>query len=326
MIVNFCKEDNMHLKPLGGTGLSVAPLAFGGNVFGWTADEAASFALLDAFTDSGLNLIDTADVYSAWVPGNRGGESERIIGNWLKKSGKRDRVVLATKVGMEMGDGSKGLGREHIVKSVEDSLKRLQTDVIDLYMSHLDDAATPLEESLAAYDLLIGQGKVRAIGASNHGAARLKEALDTSRKMNLPSYSVLEPEYNIYDRPGFEDGLEAVALGEGLGVISYYSLASGFLTGKYRTREDLGKSVRGGMIGERYLNERGLRILAALDEVAAAHGTTPAVIALAWLMQRQAVTAAIASATSVPQLSELVKATMLVLGQEDVRRLDEASA
>lgn len=246
----------MQKRSLGHSGLSVAPLAFGGNVFGWTVDEKTSFDLLDAFVDSGLNLVDTADVYSAWVPGNKGGESETIIGNWLKKSGKRDKIVLTTKVGMDMGDGSKGLAKEHIFQSVEDSLKRLQTDVIDLYQSHLDDAGTPLEETLSAYDTLVRQGKIRAVGASNYTASRLKEALDISRELNLPSYVSLEPEYNLYDRAGFEAELEALVLAEGIGVISYYSLASGFLTGKYRNEDDLSKSVRGTMIGQRYLNER----------------------------------------------------------------------
>ena len=316
----------MQKRPLGKSGLFVAPLAFGGNVFGWTVDEKTSFDLLDAFVDSGLNLVDTADVYSAWVPENKGGESETIIGNWFKKSGQRDKIVLTTKVGMEMGDGSKGLRKEHILKSVEDSLKRLQTDVIDLYQSHQDDSGTPLDETLAAYDTLIKQGKIRAVGASNYSAARLKEALEISRAHNLPSYVSLEPEYNLYDRAGFESELETLVLEEGIGVISYYSLASGFLTGKYRTQDDLNKSVRGPMIGQRYLNERGLKILAALDEVAAAHNTTPGVISLAWLIQRKSVTAPIASATSVGQLSELVKATTLELSQDDVGKLDRASA
>lgn len=316
----------MQKRPLGKSGLSVAPLAFGGNVFGWTIDEKTSFELLDAFVDSGLNLIDTADMYSTWVPGNKGGESEAIIGKWLKKSGRRDAVVLATKVGMEMGDGSKGLKKNHIFKSVEDSLKRLQTDVIDLYQSHEDDADTPLEETLSAYDTLIKQGKVRAIGASNYKAGRLQEALDLSRTHNLPSYISLQPEYNLYDRADFEAELEPLVLKESIGVISYYSLASGFLSGKYRKEADLAKSVRGRMIGKRYLNERGLNILAALDAISAAHNTTPAVVSLAWLIQRKSVTAPIASATSRQQLAELVKATTLPLSAEDLQRLDAASA
>lgn len=311
---------------LGKSDLSVAPLAFGGNVFGWTVDEKTSFTLLDAFVGSGLNLIDTANMYSTWVPGNQGGESETIIGNWLKLSGKRDQVLLTTKVGMEMGDGSKGLKKEYIIKSVEGSLKRLQTDVIDLYQSHVDDTNTPLEETLSAYDTLIKQGKIRAIGASNYSASRLKEALDISQAHGLPSYVSLEPEYNLYDRTGFETELEALVLEKKIGVISYYSLASGFLTGKYRTEADLHQSVRGSAIGSRYLNRRGLNILNTLDEIAIAHNTVPAVVSLAWLIQRKSVTAPIASATSVPQLLELIKATTLQLSQEDVEKLDKASA
>lgn len=311
---------------LGKSDLSVAPLAFGGNVFGWTVDEKTSFTLLDAFVGSGLNLIDTANMYSTWVPGNQGGESETIIGNWLKLSGKRDQVLLTTKVGMEMGDGSKGLKKEYIIKSVEGSLKRLQTDVIDLYQSHVDDTNTPLEETLSAYDTLIKQGKIRAIGASNYSASRLKEALDISQAHGLPSYVSLEPEYNLYDRTGFETELEALVLEKEIGVISYYSLASGFLTGKYRTEADLHQSVRGSAIGSRYLNRRGLNILNTLDEIAIAHNTVPAVVSLAWLIQRKSVTAPIASATSVPQLLELIKATTLQLSQEDVEKLDKASA
>lgn len=311
---------------LGKSDLSVAPLAFGGNVFGWTVDEKTSFTLLDAFVGSGLNLIDTANMYSTWVPGNQGGESETIIGNWLKLSGKRDQVLLTTKVGMEMGDGSKGLKKEYIIKSVEGSLKRLQTDVIDLYQSHVDDTNTPLEETLSAYDTLIKQGKIRAIGASNYSASRLKKALDISQAHGLPSYISLEPEYNLYDRTGFETELEALVLEKKIGVISYYSLASGFLTGKYRTEADLHQSVRGSAIGSRYLNRRGLNILNTLDEIAIAHNTVPAVVSLAWLIQRKSVTAPIASATSVPQLLELIKATTLQLSQEDVEKLDKASA
>lgn len=316
----------MQHRTLGNSGISVAPLAFGGNVFGWTIDQKTSFELLDAFVDHGFNLVDTANMYSAWVPGNQGGESEAIIGNWLKTSGKRDKIVLATKVGMPMGDGSKGLKKDYILKSVEDSLKRLQTDVIDLYQSHQDDTDTPIEETLAAYDTLIKQGKVRAIGASNYEAKRLKEALDISRKNNLPTYISLQPEYNLYDRARFEQALEPLVLEENMGVISYYSLASGFLTGKYRSETDLGKSARGGGIGERYLNERGTKILGALDSVAAAHGSTPAAVALAWLIQRKSVTAPIVSATSTKQLSEIVLAAQLKLTTADVETLDTASA
>jgi aryl-alcohol dehydrogenase-like predicted oxidoreductase len=316
----------MNKKPLGKSGLSVAPLALGGNVFGWTIDEKKSFEVLDAFVDAGFDLIDTANVYSVWKPGNEGGESEAIIGKWLKHSGKREKVLVATKVGMKMGDGSEGLSRENILRSVEDSLRRLQIDHIDLYQSHKDDAGTPLEETLAAYDTLIKQGKVRAIGASNYDAPRLREALAVSAEKGLPAYISLQPEYNLYDRQGFEAELEPLCLEAGLGVIGYYSLASGFLSGKYRSEADLGKSARGKGIGKKYFNERGMRILAALDEVAATSGTTPAVVALAWLMQRPSVTAPIASATSVEQLGELVQAAKLELPPDDVTKLDRASA
>jgi aryl-alcohol dehydrogenase-like predicted oxidoreductase len=316
----------MTKKALGESGISVAPLALGGNVFGWTIDEQASFKVLDAFVDSGFNLIDTANTYSAWVPGNKGGESETIIGNWLKSSGKRDQIVLATKVGMQMGDGTKGLKREYILQSLDASLKRLQTDHVDLYQSHQDDATTQLEETLSAYDTLIKSGKVRAIGASNYDGARLAESLKVSAENHLPAYVCLQPEYNLYDRKGYEEALEPLCLEKGLGVISYFSLASGFLTGKYRSQADLGQSVRGESIGKKYLNERGKKILAALDEVAKAHQTTPAVIALAWLIQRKSVTAPIASATSVKQLSELVKSAEIRLSAEQVNRLEAASA
>ncbi len=319
-------ETTVRKRPLGRSGLSIAPLAFGGNVFGWTIDEATSFQVLDAFVDFGLDLIDTANMYSAWVPGNQGGESETIIGNWIKATGKRDEVVLATKVGMKMGDGSQGLKKAYILRSLEDSLKRLQTDYVDLYQSHQDDLETPLEETLSAYDELIQSGKVRAIGASNYTAPRLVEALKISSEKSLPAYISLQPEYNLYDRKGFEESLEPLCLEHGLGVINYYSLASGFLTGKYRSERDLGKSPRGAGIGQKYLNERGDRILAALDEVSATHKTTPAVIALAWLIQRKSVTAPIASATSVEQLAELVKGAELTLTESETEKLDQASA
>lgn len=315
----------MSKRTLGKSAIEVAPLALGGNVFGWTVDRKTSFEVLDAFVDFGFDLVDTANMYSTWVPGNQGGESETIIGQWLKATGKRDKVVLATKVGMEMGDGGKGLRKDAIFKAVEDSLTRLQTDRIDLYQSHLDDPETPLEETISAYDILIRQGKVRAIGASNHSAARLKEALATSAARNLPAYISLQPEYNLYDRAGYEGSLEQLCLDEGLGVISYFSLASGFLTGKYRSEADRGKSARGHGIGK-YLNERGFRILAALDEIAAEQSTVPAVIALAWLIQRPSVTAPIVSATSVTQLSELVKAARLTLSAQDIAKLDLANA
>ncbi len=315
----------MTKRKLGSSGIEAAPLALGGNVFGWTVDEPTAFTLLDAFVDSGLNLIDTADTYSRWVTGNKGGESEIIIGKWLKKSGKRNKVVIATKVGSEMGPAKKGLSGAYILRAAEDSLKRLQTDVIDLYQSHKDDPATPLEETLEAYARLIQEGKVRAIGASNYGAERLSEALDVSRRQKLPAYQSLQPRYNLYDREEFEQTLEPLCLEKKLGVITYYSLASGFLTGKYRYENDLSKSIRGQ--GARiYFTDRGFRILDALDEVARRHRAAPASVALAWLMARPAVTAPIASATSLSQLKELVAATRLDLGQESLDLLTKASA
>lgn len=316
----------MHKRTLGKEGPAVAPIAFGGNVFGWTIDQTTSFQILDAFVDQGFNLVDTAEVYSSWVPGNQGGESEAIIGHWLAQGGKRERVVIATKVGLEMPDGRRGLSKANIVKAVEGSLQRLQTDYIDLYQSHEDDPNTPLEETLEAYATLIQQGKVRAIGASNYSAARLREALTVSKDKGLPAYISLQPEYNLYDRGGFEAELAPLAQQESLGVISYYSLASGFLSGKYRSKEDLGKSARGEMIGQRYLNERGLRILAALDQVAEACQTTPAAISLAWLLHRPGLTAPIVSATSVAQLTEILKAAQIKLSPEKIQQLDKASA
>ncbi len=315
----------MEQRQLGRSGLTVAPLCFGGNVFGWTADEATSFRLLDAFLDAGFNFIDTADVYSAWAPGNKGGESETIIGNWLKSRGTRDRVVIATKVGSEMGPGKKGLSAAYIRKAVEDTLRRLQTDRIDLYQSHWDDPDTPFEETLGAYQRLIQEGKVRAIGASNLTAARLREALDVAAKAGLPRYETLQPEYNLYDRSGYEAELEGVCRENGLGVISYYSLAAGFLTGKYRSAEDAGKSARGGGVVSKYLNDRGRAILAALDEVAAQHRGTPAQVALAWLIARPGLTAPIASASKVEQMGDLVAAAQLTLDGTSIERLNAAS-
>lgn len=315
----------MQKRKLGNSGLEVAPLAFGGNVFGWTADEATSFGLLDAFVAAGCNLIDTADVYSKWVPGNKGGESETIIGNWLKRGGKREMVVIATKVGLEMGPDRKGLSKAHILRSVEESLKRLQTDYIDLYQSHTEDNATPLEETLEAYAQLIRQGKVRAIGASNYSAEQLRKAIEISTQCGYPCYQSLQPLYNLYSRAEFENELEPLCLEMNIGVINYYPLASGFLTGKYRSEADLGKSARGQAV-KKYLDERGFGILRALDEVAKSHRSTPAKVALAWLMARPGITAPIASATNLAQLNELIGATQLKLDNGSIERLNRASA
>lgn len=316
---------SLQKRKLGNSALEVAPLAFGGNVFGWTADEPTSFQLLDAFVAAGGNFIDTADVYSKWAPGNHGGESETILGRWLKKSGKRHQVVIATKVGMDMGPDKKGLGKSYILRAAEDSLRRLQVDCIDLYQAHVDDPATPLHETLDAFAHLIKQGKVRAIGASNYSAARLTQALEISRQNGLPRYECLQPHYNLYERAGYEAELEAVCRAHGLGVISYFSLAKGFLTGKYRSEADLSKSVRGQAV-KAYLNERGHRILAALDQVALDHRSTPARVALAWLMARPSITAPIASATRLEQLTDLIESTKLVLTPADIERLNQASA
>jgi len=314
----------MKLRPLGRSSLQVAPLAFGGNVFGWSVDESRSFDLLDAFVDHGFNLIDTADVYEAWVPGNEGGESEAIIGNWLKKSGKRDRVVIATKVGKWAR--YPGLSPTNIKEAVDDSLRRLKTDHIDLYQSHEDDAKVPLEETLRAFDDLVKAGKVRVIGASNYSTNRLADALTTSASKSLSRYESLQPEYNLMDRAGFEEGMQPLCVKEDVGVISYYSLASGFLSGKYRSEADLHKSkARGGKV-KKYLDARGHRVLGALDEVAAAHGATPAQVALAWVMVQPAISAAIASATTVEQLDELAKSSALVLSADELRKLGDASA
>ncbi len=316
----------MQYRQLGRSGLSVSPLMLGCNVMGWTADQATSFALLDAWVDAGFNFIDTADVYSKWVPGHTGGESETVIGKWLRQSGKRNRIVLAIKVGKPMGPDLSGLAPAYIRQAVEDSLRRLQTDHIDLYQSHDDDAATPLEDTLGAYGDLIKAGKVRAIGASNYTAPRLALALETSQKHGLPRYESLQPLYNLYDRAVFEDDLEPLCLKHDVGVINFYALASGFLTGKYRSEKDAEKSARGKNAVARYLNPRGLKILAALDEVAAGHKATAGQVAIAWQMARPAITAPIASATSLAQMAELVAAAQLVLSTADIALLNEASA
>ncbi|KJV33336.1 aldo/keto reductase [Luteibacter yeojuensis] len=314
----------MKLRQLGRSPLQVAPLAFGGNVFGWSADEARSFELLDAFVDHGFNLVDTADVYSAWVDGNEGGESEAIIGRWLKKSGKRDKVVIATKVGK--WPRYAGLSPTNIREAVEDSLRRLQVDHIDLYQAHADDPKVPLEETLRAFDDLVQAGKVRVIGASNYEAPRLKDALDTSAAKGLARYETLQPEYNLMDREGFEAALQPLCVQEQVGVISYYSLASGFLSGKYRGEADLAKSKARAPKVKGYLNARGMRVLEALDKVAEAHGATPAQVSLAWVMAQPSIAAAIASATTVEQLADLARAATLVLAPAELDALTAASA
>ncbi|MDZ5449270.1 aldo/keto reductase [Labrys sp. ZIDIC5] len=316
----------MEKRAIGRSDLSVAPLGLGGNVFGWSADEKASFAVLDAFVGGGFNLIDTADVYSAWVPGNQGGESEAIIGKWMKARGNRAEIVITTKVGSEMGPGKKGLSRAYIVQAVEDSLKRLQTDYIDLYLSHWEDPEVELEETLGIYAELVKDGKVRVIGNSNHSANTMFKALAISTKEMWPRFENLQTQYNLYDRSGYERELEAFCLKNEIGVTSYFSLAKGFLSGKYRSEADFAKSnARGGDMGN-YLNERGLRILAALDAVAAAKNATPAQIAIAWLIARPGIVAPIASATSVEQLADLIKATELNLGSAEIEQLTKASA
>jgi len=314
----------MNKRQLGRSGIQVSPLALGGNVFGWTVKEATAFTILDAFAAAGFDLIDTADVYPRWAPGNKGGESETIIGNWMKKRGNRQEIVIATKVGSEMGPGFRGLSRAHILRAVEDSLRRLRTDHIDLYQSHYDDRASPIEETLGAYDQLIRDGKVRAIGASNFPAKRLSRSLAISKEKGLPRYESLQPLYNLYDRAEFEHTLAPLCREEGLGVISYYGLASGFLTGKYRSDRDLSKSVRGHRVAS-YLTERGFRILDALDKVAGRYAVEPASVALAWVMAQPGITAPIASATSVEQVTALVEAAKIELDGQALELLDEAS-
>lgn len=315
----------MQKRKLGNSGLEVSPLCFGGNVFGWTADEPTSHQLLDAFVASGFNFIDTADVYSRWAPGHQGGESETVMGTWLKQPGRRDQVIIATKAGSEMGPQKKGLSRAYILTAVEDSLLRLQTDYIDLYQSHRDDPATPVEETLEAYAQLVRQGKVRAIGASNFTAERLAESLAASQAKGYPRYQSLQPNYNLYDRADYETHLEPLCVKEGLAVIPYFSLASGFLTGKYRSQDDLAKSARGKFV-QKYVNDRGFRILTALYQVARQHDATPGKVAIAWLMARPSITAPIASATSLQQLHELLDAVNLKLDPASIEQLNQASA
>jgi aryl-alcohol dehydrogenase-like predicted oxidoreductase len=318
-------SETMEMRRLGRTGLSIAPLVFGGNVFGWTADEKTSFSLLDAFFDAGFNAVDTADVYSSWAPGNRGGESETIIGKWLKQSGRsRDSAVIVTKVGSELGPDRKGLSRRWIMQAVEDSLRRLQTDYIDLYLSHWPDPDIPYDETLAAYDTLLSQGKLRAIGASNLDAQQMRDALDVAAGKDLPRYDVLQPEYNLYDRASYDGPLRNLCIAEEIGVITYFSLARGFLSGKYRSHKDLEGSARGGGV-EKYLGGRGMRILGVLDEIAEETGAKQAEIALAWIIAREGVTAPIASATNPDQLASLVRSAELALPEEAIRRLNEVS-
>jgi aryl-alcohol dehydrogenase-like predicted oxidoreductase len=315
----------MEMRQLGRSGLKIAPLVFGGNVFGWTADEKTSFALLDAFVDGGFNAIDTADVYSRWMAGHSGGESETIIGHWLKRSGKRDKVVIATKVGGDMGSG-KILRKDYVLRAADACLKRLGIERIDLLQTHWDDETTPPGETLAAYAQLIAQGKVRAIGASNMSPARLRASLAASKANGLPRYETLQPNYNLYDRAGFERDYAPICAQEGLSVIPYYALASGFLTGKYRSADDAAKNpARGGKV-KAYFDARGLSILKALDTVAGRHQATPAQIALAWLMAQPTIAAPIASATSLTQLAELMKAPQIKLSAEDLKALDAASS
>ncbi|NML48175.1 aldo/keto reductase [Ramlibacter sp. G-1-2-2] len=316
----------MDMRTLGRSALEVSPLCFGGNVFGWTVDERTSFSLLDAWLDAGFNFIDTADVYSRWVPGHAGGESETVLGKWLRQGGRRERVVLATKVGMDMGEGRTGLKPERIRQAVEDSLRRLQTDHIDLYQAHKDDQQTPLADTLGAFARLVEEGKVRVLGASNYSATRLSEALATSQRLGLPRFETLQPLYNLCDRAVFEGELAALCTREQVGVINYYALASGFLTGKYRSAADAARSARGQTVVQRYLNERGLRILSALERVAGRQGAKPGQVAIAWLLAQPAVSSPIASATSLAQLHELAAAARLKLSKEDLSLLNEASA
>jgi aryl-alcohol dehydrogenase-like predicted oxidoreductase len=315
----------MEKRPLGRSGFSVAPLALGGNVFGWTADEATSFAILDRFVDAGFSLVDTANTYSTWVPGHKGGESESIIGRWLARGGKRDRIVLATKVGMQI-EGEKGLKRAQVEKHVEASLRRLQTDRIDLYQTHADDPDTPVEETLEALDRLVKAGKVRAIGASQYKPDRLRESLEASRRLGIASYQTLQPEFNLHDRAAFERDLQPIALEHGLAVIPFFGLAKGFLSGKYRRVEDIEGRPRAGGLKRYFEGERGMRILAALDKAGTRVGATPAQVSLAWSMAQPSIAAPIVSATSVAQLDEVMGAARLKLDREALAELDRASA
>lgn len=313
----------MQKRDLGRSGIAIAPIVFGGNVFGWTADEATSFQLLDRFVEQGFNAVDTADVYSAWGPGLSGGESETVLGNWLARRGRRDDVVLMTKVGM--WEARKGLSAQNIQAAVEDSLKRLRTDYLDVYFAHIDDESVPLEETLGAFARLVEAGKVRAVGASNYSAARLRDALQVSQQKSLPRYELMQPQYNLYDRADFEDELAGLATEQQLGAVSYFSLASGFLSGKYKTVEDLEGSARAGFLAK-YFDDRGQKILQALLQVSQELSAKPAQVALAWLLSRPGLTAPIASATSMAQLDEILGAAGLKLPADALARLDAASA
>jgi aryl-alcohol dehydrogenase-like predicted oxidoreductase len=324
-VARLLKDIHMVKRTLGTSGLAFEPIVFGGNVFGWTADEATSFSLIDRFVERGFAMIDTADVYSIWVPGHQGGESETLIGKWLEKGGARDKILVATKVGMDMQARGKGLSAKHIEASVEASLRRLKTDHIDLYQAHADDTSVPLEETLDAFGRLIKSGKVRAIGASNYEAPRLAEALTASKAKGLPQYISLQPHYNLANRALFEGASQDLCVAEGIGVIPYYSLASGFLTGKYRKPEDLAGRARGRGASP-YLNERGLNLLAEIDAIAADLAATPAQISLAWLLAQPAITAPIVSATSLAQLDDILDTTKIELGKDALARLDKASA
>jgi aryl-alcohol dehydrogenase-like predicted oxidoreductase len=315
----------MKTHKLGKTGIEISPLIFGGNIFGWTVDQPKSFQLLDAFADAGFNAIDTADTYSRWAPGHKGGESERIIGEWMKRNGNRKKVIVATKVGMDMGEFGKGLSKSHILRSAEESLKRLQTDYIDLYQSHADDPDTPFEETLGAYAELIKQGKVRAIGASNHTAERLAAALEVSRKTGLPAYQTLQPNYSLVERPEYEINLQPLCEKESLGVISYFPLAAGFLTGKYRSEKDVDGKPRARNVSK-YLNERGFKVLAALDQVSKKYNATPARVSLAWVQSRPGISAPIVSATNLDQLKDLIASVEVVMDSESIALLNQASA
>jgi aryl-alcohol dehydrogenase-like predicted oxidoreductase len=319
------RKNTMNMRRLGHTNLMTFPLIFGGNVLGWTLDTPSSFAVLDAFVGAGGNMVDTADVYSRWVEGNQGGESETILGQWMKLRGNRAQLLIATKVGMDMGEGGKGLSPSHIERSIDASLKRLQTDYIDLYQSHLTDPLVAPEETMACYGRLIEKGKVRCIGASNHDVSALNAALRLSQQMGIPSYATLQPHYNLCEREIFEPKLAPYCIQHGLGVIPFYALASGFLTGKYRSAEAAMQSTRS-RTNSKYANPKGWGILSALDAVAQAHDTKPATVALAWLLAQAAVTAPIVSATSQQQVQELVQAVDLILTPEDLAQLNLASS